>query len=216
MTKDSEPYEQNVREQYERLGRFVDSFEAMVAGVRNNCIRFFDDGKGKARLAQIVFHHQTMTAKPLFDIFRAIIVQTITDATFAKEHNVLPADIEAFRGILSVASKEYSSLTNLRNSLLHGTWFVGYVGEDPTSPDFDVFKYTINKEGIARVELPRTASELAHLSLRCEECDDLISLISECVPPTSPHYRITDHFHQVDGTWKRAWTWRSPRGSLAE
>ncbi len=204
----STPYEANIQEQYERLGRFVESFEAMVHEVRSSCILLLGQDDPKEPLHHIIFHHQSMTAKPLFEIFRAMTVRTISDEKFKKDHGLQAIAEDTFRGILAEISKEYMALSNLRNNLLHGTWFVGYVGEDANSPEFDVFKYVVNKEGIARVPLPRTATELADLSARCDETRDLVSLVLQCVPPCNEYYKITDHFNCVDGLWQRAWTWR--------
>jgi hypothetical protein len=162
----------------------------------------------KQALLHIIFHHQSMTAKPIFEIFRAMTMRTISDDHFRKEHVVEQAVIDTFRGVLAMIAKEYFALSNVRNSLLHGTWFVGYVGDDPTSPEFDVYKYAVSSDGLSRVELPRTAKELMDLSTRCEETRDLISIVHGCIPPDNKYFKITDHFHCVDGQWQRAWTWR--------
>ena len=207
MSMDPGPYEQNTREQYERLGRFVESFEAMVGEVRTQCIRLLAGDSPKEELHQIIFHHQSLTAKPLFELFRAMTIQTISEKGFKEKHKIDVVTVDAFRGVLAQISKEYFDLVNLRNNLLHGTWFIGYVGDDPTSPDFDVYKYTVNKDGLSRIELPRTASQLADLNNRCDEVRDLVALISECIP-NKTHYKVTDHFRREGGVWKRAWTWR--------
>jgi hypothetical protein len=207
MTLDSGPYETNVREQYERLGRFVESFEAMVNEVRTRCVYLLGEEGPKLQLHLIIFHHQSLTAKPLFELFRAMTIQTLSEKGFKEKHQIETGTVDAFRGVLAQVSKEYFDLVNLRNSLLHGTWFIGYVGDDPSSPDFDVYKYAVNKDGLSRVELPRTASELADLSTRCDEIKDLVSLVNECMTNKS-FYKITDHFHCKNGTWQRAWTWR--------
>jgi hypothetical protein len=207
MTADSAPYETNIREQYERLGRFVESFEAMVNAVRTRCIYLLGDDGPQQRLHLIIFHHQSLTAKPLFELFRAMTIQTISEKGYKDKYGIEDAAVNAFRGVLGQINKEYFDLVNLRNSLLHGTWFVGYVGDDPSSPDFDVYKYTVTKEGLSRVELPRTASELADLSNRCEEVQVLVSLVNECMTNKGYH-KITDHFHCEAGVWKRSWTWR--------
>ena len=52
---------------------------------------------------------------------------------------VSPEDQVAFNGVLSLISGEYNELVSLRNTLLHGTWFVGYSSrEDPNAENFMV------------------------------------------------------------------------------
>src|ERR1700730_4099177 len=71
-TEKPKTYEKNTKEQYEALGRFVEAFEAMVNEVRESTIALIErDGKHR-RLIEIVLHHQVLTAKPLYEIFRAV------------------------------------------------------------------------------------------------------------------------------------------------
>jgi len=74
------PYEKNTRLQYEALGRFVEQFEMMVNEVREisleRLLEGLDDHQ-KGGLIEIAFHHSVMTAKPLFDIMRAILADAL-------------------------------------------------------------------------------------------------------------------------------------------
>jgi len=69
---DDNAYKKNTTEQYESLGRFVEAFERAVNELRECSITLIErDGK-HTRLIEVALHHQALTAKPLFDIFRAL------------------------------------------------------------------------------------------------------------------------------------------------
>ena len=72
---------------YEALGRFVEAFESMVHETRSIAIRLLSDGKNTYHhdLIEIAFHHNCMTAKPLFEIFRAIVIKMVSASIEAQE-----------------------------------------------------------------------------------------------------------------------------------
>jgi hypothetical protein len=45
----------------------------------------------KARLIAVPFHHQAFTAKPLFDAFRAILMEVIADPKYQADHSLTTA-----------------------------------------------------------------------------------------------------------------------------
>ncbi|HWN48568.1 MAG TPA: hypothetical protein VNO18_01820 [Xanthobacteraceae bacterium] len=67
-------YEKNTKEQYEALGRFVEAFEAMVNEVRESTIALIERDRKHGRLIEIALHHHVLTAKPLYEIFRAVVI----------------------------------------------------------------------------------------------------------------------------------------------
>jgi hypothetical protein len=75
---DFEAYNKNTQEQYEALGRFVVAFEAMVNEVRDCSINLLLTEDEVSALVDIAFHHPVLTAKPLFEIFRALIVEFLS------------------------------------------------------------------------------------------------------------------------------------------
>jgi hypothetical protein len=120
-------YERNVKEQYETLGRFVEAFELMVNAVRRVCIDLLPHDGNHDHLIEIVFHHQVMTAKPLFEIMRATIADLLKNVSH-RAHG----DRDFFNDLLSFVQKGYDDLVNKRNNLLHGTWIIGTrSGRDP-------------------------------------------------------------------------------------
>jgi hypothetical protein len=202
---------------YEALGRFVEAFESMVHETRSITIRPLSDNKNMHHhgLIEIAFHHYCMTAKPLFEIFRAIIIQIVNVSievqeirkksgrddyplpivdSFGKSVSFIPSDREKFLGVLKTIAKEYGDLMDLRNGLLHGSWFVGY----DSSIDFDLHKYIVTKEGLARVDLPKTTSELLELCDRCENVIPWLHKIEGCV---TGMYKISDEFQRSESDW---------------
>jgi hypothetical protein len=113
-------YEKNTRAQYEALGRFVEAFENMVGEVREANIDLLSNTGQRGYLVQIAFHHQSLTAKPLFEIMRAIIAEVVSRRAHSEYENR-----EIFSEILGYIEGAYEDLANMRNTLLHGTWFIG-------------------------------------------------------------------------------------------
>lgn len=197
---DEKALAENTTENYAALGKFVEAFEAMVDDVREICIdciyfnvRDGDDGtkpedvewgewferiKQKKILIEVAFHSPGMTAKSLFDIMKAIIVEvaSIKDGPYY-------LDCDEYKDLLTHIEKEYSSLYWKRNDLLHGTWHIGYVAfDDPNAKQFDIRRYRITANGLERVsKLPKNAAELSELSERCSEARNWIGTIGFCL-----------------------------------
>jgi hypothetical protein len=206
-TEKPKPYEENTKEQYEALGRFVEAFEAMVNEVRESTIALIErDGKHR-RLIEIVLHHQVLTAKPLYEIFRAVVVEVVDDAISLKKAKAgrvfdrdpplvvdlmekalqfASADRDVFLRVMSTIADEYNTLVNKRNNLLHATWFIGFQGSgDPSCSEFYVRKYATTKQGLTTVELPKNAPELRELSKRCEVTRNWIASLHSCLRGSS-------------------------------
>jgi hypothetical protein len=200
---DFEAYNQNTKQQYEALGRFVVAFESMVNEARNCSINLLESGKISA-LVDVPFHHPALTAKPLFEIFRALVIDYLR--LFCADAS--EKELNAFRGVLKTIATEYNTLTDVRNTLLHGTWFVGYSDkDDPNAETFILNKLKPTKEGLEREQdVPKHAHELLALKDRCEDTRNWISHIHFCVPRVdSPYDRIGERFFFIDGAWQFRW-----------
>jgi hypothetical protein len=218
---ESEAYHKNTKEQYEMLGRFVEAFEMMVHEVREASIELAArDGRNRG-LLEIVFHHQGLSAKPLFDIFRGLVAAILQDSIDEQSDkkngisnaerplmvdgkgNIVPftiKDRDTFLGVLSHLQRIYGGLSSKRNDLLHGTWFVGYPShEDPFSEEFYIRRLTTTKRGLAVVtDLPKNAPELKKLSEQCEGVRNWIGWLVSCLEGT---LRIADAFKFEGQTW---------------
>jgi hypothetical protein len=190
----------NTTEQYAALGRFVEAFELMVNEVREICIENICASVGgiqqRERLIEIAFHHQSMTAKPLFDIMRTIIAETVN--VEASPHY---ADRMAIKKLLGHIEAEYNHLYNKRNELIHGTWMIGFVSHDnPDAREFVVRKYKTTSDGLAEAQLPKNAIELLDLVTRCDEARTWLGYLGFCLQEGT---RITEVFKQQPGeSWK--------------
>jgi hypothetical protein len=191
-------YEENTKEQYEALGRFVEAFELMVNEVRESCVECLCYGMGNSereRLAEIAFHHQSMTAKPLFDIMRAIIAEIVNSRA-----SIHYSDRDKFKKILGVVENEFSHLSNKRNDILHGTWFIGFRWpDDPNASKFFLRKFKTSADGLVGAkELPKNAHELLDLTMRCGDVRAWVGWVETCI---SDGVKISDFFEKRDGTW---------------
>jgi hypothetical protein len=199
---------QNTREQYATLGEFVEGFELMVDEARSSCVLLIGRNTFEKPLAEIAFHHGAMTAKPLFEIMRAMIGELLKDTDNASDK-----ERAVFSGVLLQIAKEYSDLTNMRNNLLHGTWFVGYIGHEEdnlTAKEFYVRKHTSTKDGLSSLVLPKTAEELRALSQRCWETRDFIRAIQDCIPFVGNGSKLERRFKLTENGWEMRPYWRQP------
>jgi hypothetical protein len=197
------------RKAREALGQFVEAFEGMVHETRSIAIRLLSIPTDiyHTELIQIALHHQVLTAKPIFEIVRAIIIEIVNASIqvqqqiqkHAPEFPSRPidftlADREIFFGVLKTIADEFFALANTRNNLLHAAWFIGY----DSSIEFDVHKYAVTKEGLSRIELPSKTTELLTLSDRCNHIIPWLHKIEACV---TGMYKISEHFERSGSDW---------------
>ena len=197
---DFEAYNKNTKEQYEALGQFVVAFERMVDQTRDCIVDLIEGDSPNTRLVEIALHHSVLTAKPLFEIFRAVTVE------YLKFDGVVSSEDErnTFLGVLGVIAGEYLKLSNLRNILLQGTWIVGWSHDEaPNEESFILKKFKLTKSGIEPEDAPKHAFELLALKDRCDDTRTWISHIRDCVPRSHrPFDRVKERFRFVDGKWR--------------
>jgi hypothetical protein len=141
-----------------------------------------EDHPLQEKLLQVAFHHQALTAKPLFEIMRAMIAEILNVPTHRSY-----SDREFYKELLGHVQKQYNDLANIRNNLLHGTWFIGATSfSNPESETFHLQKYTASKHGLTELHLPKTARELRELSQRC---DDLLAWLENIELSLAPTFR---------------------------
>ena len=171
----------------------------MVNETRECSIQLLEHEDFNSPLIDIAFHHPVLTAKPLFEIFRAVIIEFIEMGVL----NVSGDDKKIFRGVLKAIAKEYSDLVSIRNTLLHGTWQIGYsTWDDPNAENFFLHKYKPTSSGLKKEDVPKHAFELLKLKDRCEDARTWISTIRLCVPrPDRPHHPVAERFLLKNGEW---------------
>jgi hypothetical protein len=194
-------YEKNTKDQYEALGRFVEEFELMVNEARMACIQLCQNEENK--LASIALLHQSLTAKPIFEIMRAMVAETVKMST-SMHYN----ERETFKSVLGQLQSEYETLANKRNDLLHGTWFIGYRGYDDDGSRFFLQRLRTSADGLIEAkELPKDAKGLTDLATRCEKVRWWIVEIDFCLGNNA---RITDKFLKQG----KYWILKLPDGAL--
>jgi hypothetical protein len=226
-------YAKNTTEQYAELGRFVVSFELMIHEIRQSCIGRLARDTTHGGFIAIPFHHVAFTAKPLIDVWRAIVAELIDPprrprkegdedvavGIFPDDPPMLPDadgkpihfkqdEIKIVHGVLKVIQDEFMDLANKRNNLLHATWFVGFPSRaDPNSAEFFISKYMTTKEGLSPLDLPKKATELSDLSHRCDIIRDWVSWIDACLMGMD---KISTVFEKGDG---KSWNLKVGRRS---
>ena len=181
-TKD-ERYKRQTTEQFAALGRFVQAFDFMVSAVRFGLIQLYTRGSGRdsakrQRIINIMLHHDVMTAKPLFDIFRAGIATVLFD----DEYPIIPAEREATLSILKQVNTAYVALANRRNEFVHGSWHIGWTStnqEDFSKINFHKFKTT--KTGLAAADPLVDIADLGNLISECDRLKCLIETLTLCL-----------------------------------
>lgn len=221
---DAATYKKNTTEQYESLGRFVEAFERIVHEVRESSVALIERDGRHARLIEVALHHQALTAKPLFDIFRALIIEIIDDAirtekdeeagiidgdpplladAHGKPRHFTIKERDTYLGVLAALAAEFEDLANRRNELLHATWFVGFVdNDDPNASEFYARKYKTTKAGLTPIDLPKNASQLKELSTRCEEATNWVAWLHSCIAGEDS---ILDRFQPHAKKWWLIW-----------
>lgn len=164
-----ERYERQTKEQYETLGRFVQAFELMVDAARSGCIAFTSAGSEHTRLLNVAFHHHSLTAQPLFHMWRGMI----GEITRPKESEKPSKEAEEERGIMNTIlaqmADEYGALVRRRNDFLHGTWRIGWAGSE--QEDFSrvsVFRGKITKSGFAIADMPKDIQAMSEYVAKFE------------------------------------------------
>ncbi len=225
LPTDERAFRKNTSEHYAALGRFVEAFELMVNEVRECSIDLVAHDEKNRELVRIAFHHHALSAMPLIEIFRAIGANIVgltpvesvnfliddEDVFILSESPDVPhpdnpklefsaSDREAFNAVMKRIFAEYRELSETRNALLHGTWFVGYGSRaDPNASTFYVQKFQTTKIGLTPVEgLPKSAPELIALAERCDDARNWIAYFESCL---SRLESFSERFKHERGDW---------------
>jgi hypothetical protein len=207
-----EAHQKNTKEQYEALGQLVEAFERMVNEARSCSIDIItkDLNEFQKRLIATPFFHPGVGAKPLYEIFIALVTEALKSEFFRMGSNIDADDLPCFPSILSELSAEYNDLCNKRNNLLHGTWYVGYQnGADFASTTFHISRFAVGASGLVPIPMPTTAAELLKLTERCMEAQNWIAVVHASLMG-QPGCKIRGCFQQYQASkkkkrWERTW-----------
>ena len=99
------PVDKKIKEQYEELGRFVVAFEDMVNDVRELCIFILAGfNSSQQTFVSVALHHQALTAKPLFEIMRALVAEVAKDNDARKRYKIDNESEQIINGVLAAIS----------------------------------------------------------------------------------------------------------------
>jgi hypothetical protein len=169
------------RDQFAAIGLFIQNFENVVATLRGECSRILRGAQlgvsfGNPEtllvylnITSLVFHHETMTARPLLDIWRALVFEQTRGmlllSTISEKGRSIATEI------VTEIAKEFIDLVEARNRLIHANWRIGFrlPHEDDLSK-IHVEKYRVTKDGLQqRGDLPQSFDELMKLGNRASK-----------------------------------------------
>ncbi|MBP0494983.1 hypothetical protein [Roseomonas indoligenes] len=192
-----QPCSPEMAEQYAALGRFVTVFEETVNLIRTATVGMLAASHRHEKLVNIAFHSSVMTAAPLFQVFRAVVGQIVTDEDYEFPATMGP-DILS---IMNQVASEFEVVQQARNNLLHGTWEVSWCGAHGSGlPVFIVTKLKPSRIGLSRAEVPSRPDELGDLADRCLSVQALIERVVQAVA-TKPTPVLGTLFAREDGAW---------------
>jgi len=191
------PCSPEMAEQHAALGRFVTVFEDTVNLVRTATVGLLASSRRYEKLVNIAFHSSVMTAAPLFQVFRAVVGQIVTDEEFGfpkgKGQDIL--------SVMNQIAGEFEAIQQTRNSLLHGTWEVDWCGEPGNGvPVFSVTKLKPSRTGLSRAEVPSRPDELTGWADRCLAAQALVERVVQAVV-ARPVPELDSLFTRRDDLW---------------
>jgi DNA-binding ferritin-like protein len=194
-------YEAQTEELYAGLGAFVAAFEQVIHTMRQALVMALShDGQSQQLIRPA---YAELTASPLTSTFQATVARMIEFS------ELTDSEKEAGRKILTNVCNQIRTMTEARNEIVHGTWFIGWASE--SQEDFSLatgFKEKITKQGAAQTDIGRTRADFDHLVDRCQELRDLVNRIHGVLflnRPFSTNFIWTDRFASLD---KSHWTFK--------
>jgi hypothetical protein len=168
-------------DKYEAIGRFVQAFELIVDHARIACkslLRREGYREKTDTLLDIIFHHHSLTARPLFDIMRFMTAQVVHDPV----NEFKTQDRDLVLSLLKHLANSMQELVNVRNNVIHATWYIGISpGPEPEHPDFaEIYgkKLEGTKKGIGKVNLPENIDSFIDYIKECYRVQWLITYLS--------------------------------------
>jgi hypothetical protein len=164
-----EKHQQQTQELYAAIGRFAVKFEHVCHAMSDTVLwALQSDGLQTQRLANAVL--SDLTAEPLRKIFGAVLAV------------VGDNEVQDEKRIVVKVLKQVQDLTQIRNDVIHRTWFVGWASaeqEDFSSVTGIKFKNT--NKGPEFKDLSYTVKDFDDLSTQADELTEIIRAIQGCL-----------------------------------
>jgi hypothetical protein len=107
-----------------------------------------------------VLYHQALTASSMMDMLACVIHEMLE----AEGDQFPTEERNAVLEVVTEATKRFKILCEIRNNLLHGTWFIGWAPQGAIDFPFTagtVSKFTPSSRGIeAKDKLPKSLDDL--------------------------------------------------------
>ena len=168
-------YESQTKEQFEALGRFVQSFEQMVSAIRHGLeMRLQCESSNMYYFTRMIFHHRALTAQPLWELYRGVVYIDVSEIRPTDQ-----SDVTKFHSTLQVIGKEVISLIEQRNNIIHGTPYIGWASESQDEfSDLSIHKIGVSTKGHKMYVTPKSAQDIFQLVARCERAISAINVTS--------------------------------------
>lgn len=203
--------QETARDQFAALGLFIQNFEYVVRDLRDHCAmivqgrnRGVSGGDPKVFLisrsiASLVFHSEVMTARPLLEVWRALMSEECRALTMLSK--LSEKGNETALSIAKEVGKEFTALYETRNQIIHASWSIGrwLREEDIKSVLVEKWKVVASRGFEKRDDLPKTFDELMDLGRKAGK---LSSKLGRLIQFIHYHPESIEHvFLKVDGEW---------------
>jgi hypothetical protein len=177
---------QSAQNQFAALGRFIQSFEGIVGTLRWHSHRIMlGDHLGITNpdtkvllswwnITSMIFHYETITAKPLLDIWRSLHAE---ECIALKRLEILSEEGDkVVKGVSGEIASEFEEIYQQRNRLIHATWRIGRWAPFEEFSELGVEKYKVGADGFTkRTDLPKNFDELMEWGTRCQRLHNKIA-----------------------------------------
>lgn len=153
--------------QYAAYGEFAVKFEHVCQAVHTAMVfMLLKEGLRNQQVAHVLLAN--LTADPLRTLFAALIAETQQLTSQEKK-------------IIDSLLKRFQSLTEKRNDIIHGTWFIGWASTDAT--DFSTisgFKHHRSSKGASAKSFKYTVNDFQILTKESESLHKLFMRLHGC------------------------------------
>ncbi len=189
--------EDQSNELYAGIGEFIVSFELVIDALRSALIQLWS---GRSGMNQFLFQPALaeLTADPITKVFQASVAVAIRHTELSAGEKDIGEKI-----VLSLC-KQIRALTESRNEIAHGTWFIGWASADAT--DFSVangLKPKNTKTGTLYRSIDRKKEDFDALIDQCRLLRDIIQ-----------RFGLMLVMGERLGTFEKNFTWDEDRVSL--
>ncbi|MDT8906689.1 hypothetical protein [Pseudomonas prosekii] len=163
---------------YAELGRFIVSFEELVAEMRQMTSLLAADGTapnhGRQQQVANIFTAD-LTADPLAKVFRSIL-------NLALESYLPQSQLPEIKKLLSDLFSRITEINKIRNKFLHGTWHINYASQE--QQDFSQakgIKSSNTADGLRITQLDEDTKSFLKSTEECQRIRDIVRDISLCI-----------------------------------